>query len=159
MKTHQKLFLSVAILLTLFACSKDEDATPANTIQHEGEKWNIVSVQYTLIDQNLTAGNQIVNNGTATNAGAFYFNNGKGSFDITINSTHKEDYYGYSESGTEVTITNITQSVNGSAVSQNSIAITGDKTNTTTMVLTGAITKQTTTSQFSLAGTFTLQKN
>lgn len=158
MKTYQRFVFAIIFVCLALACNKDEDATPEIIVNHVGEKWNIVSVEYTLIDQNLSGGGQLIDIGTATNAGAFYFNNGKGSFDITIKNTNKEDYYGYTETATSVSITDIKQNVSGQDFSQNVIALSGNKT-ATTMTLSGSITKQSTTGQFSLTGTFVLQKN
>jgi hypothetical protein len=159
MKNYINYFFVIALLISVAGCNKDEDAAPEPTINHVGEKWNIVSVEYTLIDQNLTGGSQVANSGTATNAGAFYFNAGKGTFEIQIGNTHKEDYYAYTDNGADVSITTITQSVGGNSFSQNVIAISGSKTSSTTMTLTGTITKQSMTGQFVLTGTYTLQKN
>jgi hypothetical protein len=150
---------STVLCIALLSCSKEKDPAPDNTIDHVGDKWNIVSVDYTMIDQNLTTPGQIADIGTVANAGAFYFNSGKGSFDITIKQTSKEDYFSYTESGTDVTITSVSQSVGGSNFSQNVIALSGEKTSTTTMTLEGSITKQSTSGQFVLTGTFMLQKN
>jgi hypothetical protein len=159
MKNQFAFFLSVVFCLVLLGCSKESDPKPENTIDHVGEKWNIVSVEYTMIDQNLTNPSQVADNGTAANAGAFYFNSGKGSFDVTINQTRKEDFFSYTESGSDVTITSVSQNVGGTNFSQNVIALSGEKTSATTMTLEGSITKQSMTGQFVLTGTFMLQKN
>jgi hypothetical protein len=159
MKTRFSLLMVLAISTFLTGCKKEEDPQPENTVEHVGEKWNIISVEYTLIDQNLTNPGQLVQTGTANNAGAFYFNAGKGSFDITINSTNKQDYFSYSETGSDVSVTSISQNLGGTNFSQSIINISGEKTSATTMTLDGTITQQSMTGQFSLTGTFTLQKN
>lgn len=158
MKKISSLLFMITFCAFLIGCNKDEDAEP-NTINHVGEKWNIVSVEYSMINQNLTNPNQIVQTGTRTNAGAFYFNNGKGSFDVTIDQTNKQDYFSYTENASDVSITSIAQNVGGSNFSQNVIALSGEKTSTTTMTLQGTITQQSMTGQFALTATFTLQKN
>ncbi len=149
----------MALCVVALACSKESDPVPASTLNHVGEKWTIVSLEYTMVDQNLSNPSQIATNGTVTNAGAFYFDNGKGSFDILINDTRKEDYFGYTETGTDVSITSIAQNAGSSNFSQNVIAMSGEKTSATTITLDGTITKQSLTGQFVLTGTFTLQKN
>lgn len=159
MKNLSACLWCIALCFVLVSCNKESDPKPDNSINHVGEKWNIVSVEYTLVDQNLTNPGQVASNGTATNAGAFYFDSGKGSFDITINQTTKEDYFSYSETGSDVSITSISQNVGGTNFSQNVIALSGEKTSATTMTLDGSITRQSTTGQFVLTGTFMLQKN
>jgi hypothetical protein len=157
MKSYSLFF--ILIVFSIIGCNKEEDPEPENNIEHVGEKWNIVSADYTLIDQNLTNPSQLVQTGTATNAGAFYFDSGKGSFDITIKTTNKQDYFNYSESGGDVSVTSIAQNTGGTNFSQSVIQLSGKKTSTTSMTLTGTITQQSTTGQFSLSGTFTLEKN
>lgn len=160
MKKHLSFLAILIFSVCVLGCNKDEEPEPENKINHVGEKWNIVSVDYTLIDQNLSNPGQLVQTGTATNAGAFYFNGGKGSFDVTINSTNKQDYFNYTETGSDVSVTSISQNVGGSTVSQNVITLSGEKTSATAMTLDGTIIKQLSTSgQFSLTATFTLQKN
>lgn len=150
------LFVLCAIILSA-ACSKDEPKQKEPAINHVGEKWNVSSVEYNMINQSLTNPGQAVKQGTATNAGAFYFDGGKGSFDITIDGVHKEDVFGYTESTTEINITSISQAVSGAAVSQNVIVLSGDR-NTTTMTVDGTVTKQSMSGQFVLTATFTLVK-
>lgn len=159
MKMRLSFLFIFSVCAALTGCNKDEDPEAENTIEHVGEKWNILSVEYSLIDQNLTNPSQVVQTGTATNAGAFYFNSGKGSFDITIKTTNKQDYFSYSETATDVSVTGISQNVGGTNFSQNVIALSGEKTSSTTMTLEGTITQQSMTGQFSLTGSFTLQKN
>lgn len=159
MKNLSACIACIALCFVLVSCNKESDPEPENNINHVGDKWNIVSVEYTLIDQNLTNPGQAAKTGTATNAGAFYFSSGKGSFDITIDQTTKEDYFNFTESGSDVSITSISQNLGGTNFSQNVIALSGEKTSATTMTLEGSITQQSMTGQFSLTGTFTLQKN
>jgi hypothetical protein len=159
MKKNLSFLVLLIFSVCIIACNKDEEPAPENNINHIGEKWNIVSVEYTLIDQNLTNPSQLVQTGTATNAGAFYFDGGKGSFDVTIKTTNKQDYFSYSETGSGVSVTSISQNVGGSTFSQNVISLSGEKTSATAMTLDGTITQQSMTGQFSLTATFTLQKN
>ncbi|HEY0655799.1 MAG TPA: hypothetical protein VGD65_21840 [Chryseosolibacter sp.] len=159
MKKYISLLFLLVFSAFVLSCNKEEDPEPENNIDHVGEKWNIVSVEYSMINQNLTNPSQLVQTGTATNAGAFYFNSGKGSFDVTINTTNKQDYFSYTENGSDVSVTSISQNVGGSNFSQNVIALSGQKTSSTTMTLDGTITQQSMTGQFSLTATFTLQKN
>ena len=158
-----KSFLSLIVLtFILMSCNKKDDPQPENTVIHVGEKWNIVSADYTLVNQDLSKPTNVsvVNEtGTASNVGAFYFNSGKGTFDITIKGINKQDYFSYSESGSEVTVTSISQSAGSTSVSQNVIALSGEKTSATSMTVQGSITKQSMTGQFLLSGTFVLQKN
>ena len=160
MKTLRLTLSLFVIGLVLLSCDKKDDPEPENTVNHVGEKWNIVSADYTLINQDLSTSPSVqTETGVLSNVGAFYFNSGKGSFDITIKETNKQDYFSYSESGTEINLTSISQNVGGTAFSQNVIALSGDKTSATSMTLEGSITKQSMTGQFVLSGTFVLQKN
>lgn len=149
--------LSFSVLLWT-ACNKDDDAPTEIKINHVGEKWQISSVTYTLVDQNLSNPGQAVKTGTLANAGAFYFDGGKGSFDITIDDVHKEDVFTFQESSGDITIISINQNVGVSSFSQHVIAISGEQTSATAMVLQGTVTKQSLTSQFVLTATFELLK-
>jgi hypothetical protein len=153
MRTTTILFLAFTLVLT--SCSKDENE-PAITIQHTGEKWNITSVEYNIVDQSLTS--PTIKTGTKANAGAFYFNSAKGSFDINIDNYHKEDVFGFTQSSSGISVTSINQSVSGSMVSQNVIAMSGEYNTATTMTLQGSITKQSTSGQFIMTATFQLTK-
>lgn len=155
MKNHINFFLSLLMVVFCFACSKDDPEADKNTVNHVGEKWNISSVDYNIVDQDLTS--PAIKNGTASNAGAFYFDGANGSFDIKIEDYHKEDVFGFQLNNTDVTITSIEQSVQGASISQNVIVLSGEK-DLTTMTLSGTITKQAVTSQFVLTGTFVLVK-
>lgn len=162
MKTLRLTISLFTIGLVLSSCDKKDDPAPENTVNHVGEKWNIVSADYTLVNQDFsksTSPSVQTETGVLANVGAFYFNSGKGSFDITIKETNKQDYFSYSESGTGINLTSISQNVGGTAFSQNVIALSGEKTSATSMTLEGSITKQSMTGQFVLSGTFVLQKN
>lgn len=156
MKTAIRILPVLVIVLASIACEEEETA---NKINHTGEKWNITSVEYNIIDQNLSNPSQSVESGTKADAGAFYFDGGKGSFDISVESYHIEDVFNYSEDASDLDITSVDQSVGGSSFSQNVIAISGTKDTNTTMTLEGTVTKQSMTSQFVLTATFTLTKN
>lgn len=157
MKKHFCNIVCIALILLSQACSKDDD--PGNNevdINHLGEKWTISSVEYNIIDQSLTSAS--VKSGTQADAGAFYFDGVKGSFDIKVDKFHKEDVFGYEFNNTNVSITSITQSVSGSTISQYVTALSGDKNTATTMTLDGTITRQSLTGQFVMTGTFQLVK-
>ncbi|CAN5473150.1 hypothetical protein BH23BAC1_BH23BAC1_20720 [soil metagenome] len=144
--------------MIIVSCSKDPEVKPAeNKINHEGEKWKINSAEYTIIDQSLTNIAQGIKTGTISNAGAFYFNNGKGSFDISIDSYHKEDVFSISENLNDVSITSIAQNLSA-VFSQNIIAFSGEKESATTITMNGSITKQSLTGQFVMSGKFVLEK-
>lgn len=143
----------MAIVGLCISCAPDEPKDPQITVNHIGERWNISSVEYNIVDQDLTS--PAIKKGTETNAGAFYFDGSKGSFDIKIDDYHKEDVFGFQLNNADVTITSIEQSVQGTSISQNVIVLSGEK-DVTTMTLSGTITQQAVTSQFVLTGTFVL---
>lgn len=149
------LFFAVSLFL-LQACSEDDPKEQESTVNHVGTPWKVSSVEYNLIDQSLTS--QVIKSGTASDAGTFYFDGAKGSFDIKIEGSRKEDVFTYQENAGDVTITSISQSVGGSALSQNVIALSGDKPSATTMTLSGTVTKQSLTGQYVLTATFNLVK-
>lgn len=156
MKTE--VFLGfICLSLFLSACSGDDDAEPAAKLNHVGEKWTISSVEYTIVDQSLSNPALWVKSGTASNAGAFYFNGTEGSFDIIIDKKHYEDYFSYTEDETGITIISVDQSVSSSQFSQNVISISGD-TDGTTMTLSGSFVNQNMAQQFSFTGSFVLTK-
>ena len=155
MKTRILIF--TLIVFGSIACSKSEDPTPAHRLSHTGEKWRISSVEFTIVDQSLTNPAQWVKTGTATDAGAFYFNGSDGSFDILIDNQRQEDYFGYSINGAEVSIITVDQSISPSKISQNVIAITGDQDGNT-MLLSGTFTRQGTMQQYVFTGDFVLTK-
>ena len=157
-KNHITIFALLSLMFIFGACSKDEDAVPKPKLTHTGEKWNIASVEYTIIDQNLSNPAQGLQNGTKTNAGAFYFNGSEGSFDIVIGKSRYEDYFSYSDEEGDVTIISIDQGVSGTKVSQNIIALTGER-ETTTINLSGTVISQDLTQQFVFTGTFELVKD
>jgi len=155
---NQLVLSALLIMVVLGACSKEEDAVPQPKLVHTGEKWNIASVEYTIIDQNLSNPAQGIKTGTKTNAGAFYFDGSEGSFDIVIDKSRLEDYFSYSDDEGEITVISIDQDISGTKVSQNIIALVGEKV-TTTMTLSGTFTSQSLTKQFVFTGTFELIKD
>jgi hypothetical protein len=156
MKPFSLAFALVA-MLTLSSCSKDGDIAPG-TLKHTGEKWNITSVDYNIVDVGLSNPANWVNIGTATNAGAFYFNGSQGSFDIVIDGERQEDYFGYTIDGSSVTIVTIDQNISPSNFSQSVIAFTGEKVENT-MTMSGTITRQSTSGEYVLTGDFVLTRN
>jgi len=157
MKNYLMTLTACTFVALTISCSEDEPKKE-NEINHVGEKWKINSVEYNIIDQNLTNPSQAVKNGTATDAGAFYFDGAKGSFDITIDGIHKEDVFSFQQDANSINITSIAQSVSGASVSQNVIVISGEKNTSTTMSLNGTITKQSLAGQFVMTATFSLVK-
>lgn len=156
MKT-KVLLCFVWVSLVLSACSKDDDAKPKSKISHVGQKWVISSVEYNIIDQSFSNPSQWYSSGTATNAGAFYFNGAEGSFDIVIDNKHTEDYFGYTENESGISIVTVDQNISASRFSQNIIAITGG-VDGGTMTLSGTFTKQNMAQQYVFTGNFTLTK-
>jgi hypothetical protein len=156
MKNHILSFISYAVLTLCFACSGNDPEPSQITINHTGEKWNITALEYNVVDQNFR--NPSIKNGTTSNAGAFYFDGSKGSFDIKIDDIHKEDVFGLVSGTSDITITSIEQSVQGTSFSQNVIVLSGDKPSGSSMTLSGTITQQSLNGQFVLTGTFTLTK-
>jgi hypothetical protein len=154
MKNRLFSLMLLAAVCALVACSDDDEKDSG--INHVGEQWKITSVEYQLINQSTKS--QVNESGTATDAGFFYFDGTKGSFDLTIEGIHKEDVFNYSENAPSVSVSTISQSASGSSISQNVITMSGEKTSATSMMLDGSITKQTTSSQFILTANFTLVK-
>lgn len=154
------LFVLLSVAAVFSSCSDDDDPKVKGDpdLAHEGDKWNIASADYMLIDQ--TTSSQTVKSGTKANAGSFYFVNGgdKGSFEMNIEGYNKEDVFIYTIDGStgDVTIVDIEQNV-GVTTNQNILVISGEST-ATTMTLDGTITKQSTTGQFVLTVTLTLEK-
>src|SRR5688572_2125092 len=109
MKTANAFLVLLCISSILISCSKDEDVSPAK-LNHTGEKWKITSVNYTIVDQGLSNPMEWVKTGTASDAGAFYFNGSEGSFDIVIEDERQEDYFGYTSDGGSVSIVTVEQS-------------------------------------------------
>ena len=149
-------FFAVLILYVFCSGCKDNDS-PTPKVLHAGDKWAISSFTYVLTSQKTNPVSMIIDAGTVSNAGYFYFNGQSGSFDITIKSTHIEDYLSYSESGNDITVAGISQSA-GANVSQYVIALAGSKDGTVQMAIEGSITRQTTSEQFSLSGSMMLVK-
>ena len=155
-------FLAACLLfgaLLTISCSKDDDGPQDSGVKHVGEKWNITSVEFNIVDQKFNPPSQSFENGTEPDAGAFYFDGEKGSFDIQIEDIHKEDYFAFTDDENGVSIVGIEQSVGGSKVSQFAISLNGEKASATTMTLTGTIMKQTTSEQFVMTATFQLTKD
>ncbi len=152
------VYFLLGITTLLGSCSKDGDESPKPRLVHTGEKWNIASVEYTIIDQNLSDPSQWIKTGTKTNAGAFYFNGTEGSFDIVIDKSRLEDYFSYTDDAGDLTIISIEQSVSTSKISQNVIVFNGEKT-TTTINVSGTVTNQNLAEQYVFTGTFELVKD
>ncbi len=148
--------LTVAIGALVSSCSKDDPKDPQITINHIGEKWNISSLEYSVVNMAIT--NPTVKNGTTRDAGAFYFDGSKGSFDIKIDDIEKEDVFGFIQNDSDISITSIEQSVQGASFSQNVIVLSGERIGNTSMDLSGTITTQSLDGQFVLTGTFVLTK-
>lgn len=149
------LLSAFAFLFLLIGCGGEDPET--NRIKHKGEKWNIVSMEYNVIDLSLTS--PMIKSGTQNNAGAFYFDQSSGSFDIRIDNWQKEDVFGFSEKSGEITIISVQQNVSVSSFSQNVIAITGQKNSSSSMALQGTITNQSLSGELVFTGSFTLSKN
>jgi hypothetical protein len=144
------LTLLVVFSFCLFSCSKNEDEN-GPTLSHVGQKWRIASLDYNIVDMGLSNPMNWVQTGTATNAGYFYLNGSEGSFDIVINGTRKEDYFGYTTDGASITIIQVEQSISPSRFSQNVITFSGEK-DTEDMTLSGTITSQAVTNQYVFTG-------
>ncbi len=151
------ILLSAAIV----SCSDDDDKKKGDPdITHEGQKWTVASIDYTLVDQSTSGTNvkQVYKDDVATNAGTFYFpeSGAKGSFEISVEGYNKEDFFNYTLDDGQINIVTIEQQAGGQ-IDQNIIAISGTA-NDTEMVLSGAITKQSTTGQFVLEMQLILHK-
>lgn len=159
MKSNMLFFVIALFAAVLVSCSDDEKKVKGDPdLTHEGVQWTIQSSDYTLIDQNTSGGiGQTFKTGTSAK-GTFYFVDGgeKGSFEMSVEGYNKEDLFGYTIDGEDVSIFAIDQQV-GVQTNQNVIALTGSKTDTE-MTISGAITKQTTTGQFVLEIELTLKK-
>lgn len=155
MKTAHTL-VALLFISSMISCSKDEDVAPSR-LNHSGEKWKIVSLDYTIVDQSFSNPMEWVKKGTVNDAGAFYFDGSKGSFNMLINDDRLEDYYGYTMDESSVSIVTVEQSVSPSHFSQNVIAFSGD-VNGTAMTLSGTFTRQGGLSQYVFTGDFVLAK-
>lgn len=157
--TLRMFFCFIVALAAFVSCSDDKEVTMKGSdadVTHTGLKWNITSIDYTLIDQS-TSG-QTFKSGTIANAGLFYFDTNKGSFEFDVEGYHKEDVFSYNDNAGSLTITDIEQGVGGGVVSQNLLVLSGNKTSDTEITLDGTITKQSMTGQFVLTVNFTLVK-
>jgi hypothetical protein len=142
-----------ALIAVFAACSDDKENKRKGDadVTHTGDKWNIASVKYSIIDQNTSQGSagQNVKNGTKTNVGSFYFDTDKGSFEMDVEGYHKEDVFAFQNNQGSITITDIDQSVSGT-ISQNVLTFSGDYDSDTEITLNGRIFQQSTTGQFIL---------
>jgi uncharacterized protein YdeI (BOF family) len=158
MKLRVLVYLFALIIISA-ACSDDKENKRKGDadVTHTGDKWNIASVDYMLIDQ--STGGQTMKNGTKTNVGSFYFDGAKGSFEMELEGYHKEDVFSFVNNQGSVSITTIDQSVGGGTISQNVLSLSGDYDTDTQITLSGTIVKQSTTGQFVLTiENFTLVK-
>jgi hypothetical protein len=149
MKFFRLSNLPILILPVILSCSDEDELKRKGDadLAHEGEKWNISSVQYTLIDQS-TSG-QIYKTGTKANARTFYFvsSESRGSFEMEIERYNKEDLFSYTiDADGNLSILHLEQSV-GETTNQNVLAINAETT-AIEMNLDGSIIKQSTTGQF-----------
>jgi hypothetical protein len=160
MKSKLYLLLVVLFQAALVSCSEDEKPVKGDPdLTHEGEKWNIASIEYMLIDQNTSGGiGQTIKSDTKANAGFFYFVDGgeKGSFEFNVEGYNKEDVFNYTIDNDEVTIIDIEQSA-GVKTNQNVLVLNGSRT-AEEMTLSGSIMKQSTTGQFILQVEMLLEK-
>jgi hypothetical protein len=162
MKSKMLFFVAIIASAALISCSEDDEKTLKGDpdITHEGDKWTITSINYTLIDQSTSGGvGQTFKTGSE-GTGAFYFveDQLKGSFEMRIADYNKEDYFSYSfPTEGEVRIFTVDQSV-GTTTNQNIIAVSGPTTETERS-LSGTIIKQSTQSgQFLLEFDAVVQK-
>ena len=157
MKSRLLLFFAVIMSATLISCSDDEVKMKGDPdITHEGAKWDITAINYTLIDQS-TSGQTFKSGSNGT--GAFYFVDGEtvGSFEMTMEGYNKEDFFNYTVDGESLTVVAVEQSA-GTNTYQNVFALSGTVVSETERTLTGVITKQSTTGQFVLEFDVELQK-
>ena len=161
MKPKIYFFLFVLLSAVVISCSEDDEPRKGDTtdIAHAGEKWNIATVDYYLVDQN-TSGtvSQTIKTDSKTNAGSFYFieAENKGSFEMNIEGYNKEDVFSYTLENGDLSILTIEQSV-GVTTNQNVIAMSGSAT-AAEMTVSGTIIKQSTSGQFLLEVEMLLQK-
>ena len=154
MKSKILFFMMVVLTGVFISCSDDDEVKLKGDpdVVHEGDKWTITSMEYTLIDQGLSGSsvNQTFKEGTKANAGSFYFVNGgvKGSFEINVEGYNKEDLFEYDDTDGSVNISQMTQTV-GVTTNQNVVEIGGSST-ATEMTLSGVISKQSMAGQFVL---------
>ncbi len=156
-KTGKILFPLIFIFVTallLMNCKKDKDDDSG--FNHTGEEWLIDSVNWWVIDQDLSGGGQATESGTAYNAGSFYFDtDGTGSYDYTVGNYHREGGFNYTEESGYIDITYINQSLAGLNFTQQVISFDGDKEGHL-MELDGSDVDQSSSAQFSLTGEFYL---
>ena len=150
MKNRISSLFTLVVLVSLLACSKDDEKPTG--ITHVGEQWKIVSGEYNLIDLSIGGGG--IKSGSA--GGFFYLNGGSGSFDLDLDGTKKEDVFSYTEDNGGITIVSVAQNVGTGNVSQNVIAVSGEMTTTTPMTLSGTVVKQATAGSATGTSTMTL---
>lgn len=154
MKSRMPFLMAALVCVALVSCSDDEDVKRKGDpdITHEGEKWTVASVDYTLIDQGLSGSsvNQTFKEGTKENAGFFYFVDGgeKGSFELSLEGYNKEDFFSYQITDGSISVFEISQSA-GVTTNQNVVEFDGTATDTE-ITMSGAVTKQSMTGQFIL---------
>jgi hypothetical protein len=153
--------VNTALLCTFIAisCSKEDDPKQQDPeVNHVGEKWNISSANYNIVEQTFDPVSQSVKIGTKENIGSFYFDGNNGSFEFDIDKIHKEDVFSFTQNGDDLTIVSISQNVGAASLSQYVIALQGTKSSTVTMVVSGQIFRQSNSGQFTMTGTFQLTK-
>lgn len=157
------LFLFVAVLsAAVVSCSDDKEVKKKGDpdLTHEGVRWNIVNIDYTLLDQSFSSGSigQTFKEGSKANAGTFYFldDEGRGSFELNVEGYNKEDAFTYSIDNDNINIMAISQSV-GVKTNQNILTLSGSTTETE-RIISGTITKQSMSGQFNLTVDMVLER-
>ncbi len=163
MKPKLLFLLVVLFSAVILSCSDDDDDKKGKAdpdITHEGDKWTITSVEYRLIDQSFSGSSvkQVFKDGVKTDAGTFYFVEGgsKGSFEVSVEGYTKEDSFSYTIDEGDVSIVSIEQQA-GVQTNQNIVVFSGSATDTE-MTLSGSVTKQSLSGQFSLTMDVVLTK-
>lgn len=146
MKTKAFFLILTVIAASVVAC-KDDDDEPRKgdpDLTHEGEQWDIASLEYDLVDQSFGTGGigVVAKSGTVEHAGTFYFrDNGEGSFEMIVEGYNKEDVFAYTIEENAISILNVEQQV-GTGVDQNVLQISGSVVSDSERTLTGTIVKQ-----------------
>ena len=153
----------VAVLsASILSCSDDKEVKKKGDpdLTHEGVRWNIVNIDYSLMDQSISGGSigQTFKEGSKANAGTFYFvdGDGKGSFELNVEGYNKEDAFNYSIDNGNINIMAISQSV-GVKTNQNILSLSGSTTETE-RVISGTIIKQSMSGNFTLTVDMVLEK-
>lgn len=160
MKSLLNLFIAVFFTAAVLSCKDDEKTVKGDPdLTHEGEEWNIASIEYNLVDQQTSGGiKQTIKSGTRENAGTFYFKDGGvGSFELTVEGYNKEDVFSFEIKESSISILDITQSV-GVQTNQNVVALEGSVVSETERTLDGVISKQTMSGNFILTVDMVLTK-